>query len=225
MQSYFTKITLLTASTGTHSEATAEPGSQEQPLRTGLHPAVSAFEKSLSQDLKAENARQAKRRKRSEAATAQENESNVAAEADVLAAATGDDGRKTTKKERKMAESKITEQQQHASTNEAARMATAGLFGRFANSKKKNYSWMTGGGSSKAPSAAPTPTRSNSVAAPAREKQPQPQKGPRVGQFDESSETGIQARDLVLVLESDGRAARSYIRAASILDEIVRHEN
>lgn len=123
-----------------------------------------------------------------------------------------------------MAESKITEQQQHASTNEAARMATAGLFGRFANSKKKNYSWMTGGGS-KNPSAAPTPTRSNSVVAPAREKQPQPQKGPRVGQFDESSESGIQARDFLLVLESDGRAARSYIRAASILDEAVKHEN
>lgn len=83
---------------------------------------------------------------------------------------------------------------------------------------------MTGGGS-KNPSAAPTPTRSNSVAAPAREKQPQPQKGPRVGQFDESSESGIQARDFLLVLESDGRAARSYIRAASILDETVKHEN
>lgn len=185
---------------------------------------MSAFEKSLSQELKAEQARQARRRKRNEAATAQENEANVAAEADVLAAATGEDGRKTTKKERKMAESKITEQQQHASTNEAARMATAGLFGRFGNSKKKNYSWMTGA-SSKTPSAAPTPTRSNSVAAPSKDKQPPPQKGPQVGQFDDSSEAGIQARDLLLVLESDGRAARSYIRAASILDEVIKHES
>lgn len=217
-------ISLLTQLAGTHSEAIAETGSQQQELRAGPHPAVSAFEKSFSQDLKAEDARQAKRRKRSEAATAQENEANVAAEADVLAAATGDDGRKTTKKERKMAESKITEQQQHASTNEAARMATANLFGRFGNSKKKNYSWMTGG-ASKTPSAAPTPTRSNSVAAPTREKQPQLQRGSQIGQFDESSEAGIQARDLLLVLESDGRAARSYIKAASILDEVGKHEN
>lgn len=216
-------VTILTLHIGTHSEANAEPGSQ-QPLRAGPHPAVSAFEKAFSQDLKAENARQAKRRKRSEAVTAQENEANVAAEADVLAAAGGDDGKKTTKKERKMAESKITEQQQHASTNEAARMATANLFGRFASSKKKNYSWMTGG-ASKPPSAAPTPTRSNSMAAPSKEKQVQTQKGSHIGQFDESSETGIQARDLILVLESDGRAARSYIKAASLLDEVSKHEN
>lgn len=143
----------------------------------------------------------------------------------MLAAAAGDDGRKTTKKERKMAESKITEQQQHASTNEAARMATANLFGRFGNSKKKNYSWMTGGPSSKTSSTAATPTRSNSFAAPPREKQPQSQKWPQIGQFDESSEAGIQARDLLLVLESDGRAARSYVKAASILDDTAKHEN
>lgn len=214
---------MLISFIGTHSEAIGETDSDSQ-LRAGPHPAVSAFEKSSSQDIKAENARQAKRRKRNEATTAQENEANAAAEADVLAAAAGDDGRKTTKKERKMAESKITEQQQHASTNEAARLATANLFGRFGNSKKKNYSWMTGG-ASKTPSAAATPTRSNSVAAPAREKQTPAQKGPQIGQFDEASEAGIQARDLLLVLESDGRAARSYVKAASLLDDILKHEN
>ncbi|MBA7493571.1 hypothetical protein ES702_04130 [subsurface metagenome] len=216
-------LTRLISCIGTHSEANVEPSSQPQ-LRAGPHPAVSTFEKAFQQDLKAENARQAKRRKRNEAVTAQENEANVAAEADVLAAAGGDDGRKTTKKERKMAESKITEQQQHASTNEAARMATANLFGRFGTNKKKNYSWMTGAGS-KTPSAAPTPTRSNSMAAPSREKLPQAQKGSHLGQFEEGSEGGIQARDLILVLESDGRAARSYIKAASIQDEATKHEN
>lgn len=81
------------------------------------------------------------------------------------------------------------------------------------------------GATSKTSSAAPTPPRSNSVAAPVREKQSQSQKGPRVGTFDESSESAIQARDFLLVLESDGRAARSFIRAASILDEVVKHEN
>lgn len=167
----------------------------------------------MSGDLKAENSRQAKRRKRTEAATAQENEANAAAEADVLAAAAGEDGRKTTKKERKLQESKVTEQQQYASTNEAARLATAGILGRLGKGNKKAYSWMTGGGS-KPPSVAPTPTRSNSTAAPARDKS-QNQKSHQIGQFDESTEAGIQARDLLLVLESDGRAVRSFIRATS----------
>lgn len=150
--------------------------------------------------------------------TAQENEANAQAEADAIAAAALDSEKKTTKKERKMAETKISEQQQHASTNEAARLATAGLFGRFAN-KKKNYSWMTGGGPSRTPSAAATPTRSASVAAPTKEKEPQVRKGPQVGQFDENNETGIQSRDLLLVLESDGRAARSFVKGSSIVDD------
>ena len=78
---------------------------------------------------------------------------------------------------------------------------------------------MTGGGPSRTPSAAATPTRSASVAAPAKEKEPQVRKGPQVGQLDENSETGIQARDLLLVLESDGRAARSFVKGSSIVDD------
>lgn len=125
-----------------------------------------------------------------------------------------------------MAESKISEQQQHASTNEAARMATASIFG----SKKKQYSWMTGAGGggggggggalSRTPSAAATP-RSTSVSAPVKDKAPQTRKGPQIGQFDENSEPGIQIRDLLLVLESDGRAARSFVRGSSVADDFI----
>lgn len=154
--------------------------------------------------------------------TAQETEAEKQAEAAVIAAAAADSEKKTTKKERKMAETKVTELQQHASTNEAARMATANLLGRFGSSKKKTYSWMAGGGgaASRAPSSTATPTRSTSAAAPAKDKAVEVQKGPQIGQFDEGTEPGVQARDLLLVLESDGRAAQSFVRASSIIDEM-----
>lgn len=186
-----------------------------------MHAAVSAFAKFSSREIKAEQARQAKRRKRNEVITAQETEATVAAEQDALNAA-AEDSKKTTKKERKMAETKISEQQQHASTNEAARMATANIFGKFASNKKKNYSWLSGAGGAATPvrsaSATATPTRAASVAPP-KDKNTDSKKGPQLGTFDESSETGVHARDLLLVLESDGRAARSFVRGSSILDE------
>lgn len=118
-----------------------------------------------------------------------------------------------------MAETRVTEQQQHASTNEAARMATASLLGRFGSSKKKTYSWMAGGAASRPQSAVATPTKSTSVAAPAKDKAAEAPKAPQFGQFVEETEPGIQARDLLLVLESDGRAARSFVKASSIIDD------
>ena len=205
---------------GTHAQANDGTTSQHQ--SQGLpNPAKAEFEKLSSRELKAEQARQAKRRKRNEVITAQETEAEKQAEAAVIAAAAADSEKKTTKKERKMAETKVTELQQHASTNEAARMATANLLGRFGSSKKKTYSWMAGGGgaASRAASSTATPMRSTSAAAPAKDKAVEVQKGPQVGQFDEGTEPGVQARDLLLVLESDGRAAQSFVRASSIIDE------
>lgn len=170
--------------------------------------------------MKAEQARQAKRRKRNEVITAQENEANAAAEQEALNAAASEDNKKTTKKERRIAESRLSEQQQHASTNEAARMATANLFGKFPGSKKKNYSWLQGGGGGtpvRSASSTAAPTRATSVA-PAKDRT-ETKKGPQLGQFDETVDSGIQARDMLLVLESDGRAAKSYVRGSSAVDE------
>lgn len=200
-----------------YDQAHSDSGSHASP-RGPKHPAVAAFDKVSSRDQKAEQARQAKRRKRNEIKTAQEDEAQAQAEADAVAAAL-DSEKKTTKKERKMAESRVSEQQQHASTNEAARMATANLLGRFGAGKKKNYSWMTGGGS-RTPSAAPTPTRSTSVAAVPKDKAPQVQKGSQLGRFDENSDAGIQARDLLYVLGTDGRAARSFVKGSSVVDDM-----
>lgn len=41
-------------------------------------------------------------------------------------------------------------------------------------------------------------------------------KDKRFGQWDEAKDAQIQARDVLLVLEGDGRAARSYVRGFSV---------
>ena len=181
---------------------------------------MSEFERFSNREIKAEQARQAKRRKRNESKAEAEKAATEAADEEAAQQAALDIEKKGTKKERKNEASKMTEREQHVNTNEAARLATANIFGRLASSKKKKeYSWMTGvgGGGSKPASGASTPARA-APAAPATPKQPEVKKGPRIGQFDEKSEPGIQARDLVLVLESDGKAARSFVKASSIID-------
>ncbi|KAK5945101.1 hypothetical protein PMZ80_002305 [Knufia obscura] len=205
----------------THAQANEE--SSSRPLsRASAHPAKAEFEKFSSRELKAEQARQAKRRKRNEVISAQETAAEKQAEAAAIAAVAAENEKKTSKKERKIAETKITEQQQHASTNQAARTAlTGGMLGRFGGNKKKTYSWMGGGSGSGPQSSAATPTRAVSVAAPAQEKAAEVPKAPQFGQFDEETESGIQARDLLLVLESDGRAARSFVKGSSIVDDTV----
>ena len=122
-----------------------------------------------------------------------------------------------------MEQSRVSEQQQHASTNEAARLAlsTANLLGRSKN--KKSYAWMSGGSN--------TPGRPSSAAAAATPKPQSATNAPkakvpghdrdRLGGFDESSEGGIQARDILAILENDGRAARSYVKGSSIADESI----
>lgn len=136
------------------------------------------------------------------------------------AAAAGLDAEKrTTKKERKAAETKFSEQQQHKSANEAARMAVAGLMG---NRKKagRTFDWLNagkGGGSpagtpGRPPASGPTST----AGTPAPERARAAPKDKPFGQWDEDRDAKIQARDVLLVLESDGRASRSYLRGLSL---------
>lgn len=140
--------------------------------------------------------------------------------------------KKTTKKERKMADAKLNEQQQHKSANEAARMATSGLIGRgFGGKKSKSYSWMTGGGAAGAAAAAAaanstasTPGRAtgSATSTPATGmstgRPPTTPRGRRFTQWDEERDPGIQARDILSVLESDSKAARSYVKGCSVID-------
>jgi hypothetical protein len=128
--------------------------------------------------------------------------------------------KKTTKKDKKLAESKFTEALQHKSANETARGALGSLIGK----KGKSYSWMTGGTNTpKAVSSpVPTPARINSAMAAATSSAPNgtwPAAAPKGGQFgdwDEDKEPSIQARDVLLVLETDGKAPRSLMKGYNV---------
>ena len=144
--------------------------------------------------------------------------------ADAALAAALESEKKTTKKERKLQESKFSEQQQHKSANEAARMAVSGLIGRgFGGKKQRTYDWMKGaggGGGGGSPAVTPgkplTSGASTVAGTPAPDRSKAVTKEKLFGQWDEEKDAKIQARDVLLVLEGDGRASRSYVRGFSL---------
>ncbi|KAK5210226.1 hypothetical protein LTR99_009305 [Exophiala xenobiotica] len=143
----------------------------------------------------------------------------VDAAAEAAAAAAMEAEKKTTKKERKLAESKFSEQQQHKSANEAARMAFSGLLGnRFGSKKQRTYDWMKGGGGSPAvtPGKPAASTTASVAGTPGPDRARAVPKEKHFGQWDEDQDAKIQARDVFLVLEGDGRASRSYVRGQSL---------
>ncbi len=135
------------------------------------------------------------------------------------AAAALDAEKKTTKKERKAIETKFSEQMQHKSANEAARMAVAGILG---NRKKmgRTFDWMNAGKGGASPAATPgRPPASgvtSTVGTPTPDRARGAPKDKQFGQWDEHTDAKIQARDVLLVLEGDGRASRSYLRGLSL---------
>jgi Transcription initiation factor TFIID component TAF4 family len=171
-------------------------------------------------DRQAEDARRAKRAKRN--ATGNPNDATpsaeTVAEAEILAAAQ-DSERKTTKKERKQAETRLSEAQQHKSANEAARMAFGGALAGRLGGKKKNYSWMTAGASGTSTPTRPTGSATTSATnTPAQEKARSQAKEKRFGTWDEDKDPGIQLRDVLPVLETDAMAPRAYIRGCEKLE-------
>ncbi|KAI1972068.1 hypothetical protein LOZ51_005240 [Ophidiomyces ophidiicola] len=136
------------------------------------------------------------------------------------------DSEKKTKKESKKSVSKANEPIQHRDVVQTARMATGGLTtSRFGG--KKTYSWLTnsdatsasrtsfsnssrtkGGAGSTLPGAGPPGTLSNGVRAPF---------GRRLGEWREDKErgSGVQIRDILFMLEVDGKAAKHLQKAYS----------
>ena len=135
--------------------------------------------------------------------------------------------KKPTKKElKRQDQARQTEAQLHAQANMAANMAVGGkgssvMFG----GKKKTYSWMNAGKPA-ATSLGPSGRSQTSTQAPGT-----PVGGStgvsnstsirRWGDWKETGEkgAGIHMRDLVLVLEKEGKFARNLQRAYSKLDE------
>jgi hypothetical protein len=179
-------------------------------------------EKATLKDQTSEDSRRQKRLKRRSARNV---EGAVAAEADAAAdaaLAALEAEKKTTKKERKLAESKFSEQQQHKSANEAARMAVSGLLGSRLGKNKKTYGWMNSGkgGIHAVTPGVPVASGNTSVVGTPGPERPRAgttkEKQSSFGQWDEEKDTKIQARDVLLVLESDGRASKSYVRGLSL---------
>lgn len=194
--------------------------------RAATPPISSTIQDRLRRGRTAEDARSAKRARRSASANPESGQTPLqpVAGTDAAPVATPDTTRQT-KKEKKLAETRFTEQQQHKSANETARMATTGLLGgRFGGKAKKSYSWLSGG----APTASPvgTPGRLPSISAASAPapatlgsaRAPVADKGKVFGQWDEAKESGIQTRDVLLALEIDGNAGRSFLKGYSTMD-------
>lgn len=187
------------------------------------HKIAEVFRRVSQADRAAEEARLAKRARRSASANPDAIRSgslSTPGALDIASMSPLEVEKKTTKKDKKLAESKFTEAQQHKSANETARGALGSLIGK----KGKSYSWMTGGTNTPkaASSPAPTPARINSATAASTSSTPngtRPAAAPRGGQFgdwDEDKEPSIQARDVLLVLETDGKAPRSLMKGYNV---------
>ncbi|EXJ83509.1 hypothetical protein A1O1_07132 [Capronia coronata CBS 617.96] len=200
----------------THSQANSE----STPGEGGPAPVVSFLDKVSHLERSTEGARRQKRAKRRASAQAEATPGgDPTPDANLVAALESE--KKTTKKERKLAESKFSEQQQHKSANEAARMAVSSMLGsRFGNKKSRTYDWMNAGkGGAASPagtSGRPAASGSTSVAGtPAPDRTRAVSKETRFGHWDEDKEVKIQPRDVLLVLESDARSSRTYVRGTS----------
>lgn len=180
-----------------------------------------------SKDLSHEEVRAAKRAKRNADAIISETSGSRAASLDLGSGAAtptpqtaaGPDKKGMTKKEaKKQMDARVSEAQQHQQSVETARKALSSTL--FGGSKKRQYSWLNKGSSA---SAAPSPrphspamfgagadktdkSRSDSVAAPVEA---------RLGSWREDKAAAIQVRDILFVLEQDGRGSRHIQKAYS----------
>lgn len=168
----------------------------------------------------AEEARRAKRAKRKPTAAADGStlgNLESATEAELMAAV--QDAEKKTTKKSKQAASDINPTVLAANANSAARMATMGVMGRFGGKKQKTYSWMTAGASGTSTPTKPAASATSSAAnTPAHDRVRPQTKEKQFGAWDEDKDPGIQLRDVLPVLESDGMAPRAYIRGCERLE-------
>ena len=196
--------------TGTHSQA-----NNDNDAEAGKHRMTELSNEWSQVNRSSESARTTKRQKRNNVPATDSSQANEMSGIELAASAQAETDRRVTKKDRKIAETKFTEQQLHKSANETARLAMSGLGGRLGG-KKKNYSWMNAGGTgTSTPTKAPTSAAAPSGAATPATEKPAAAKTKAIGVWTEDNDVGIQARDVLLVLENDGRASRSFVRGSS----------
>lgn len=120
------------------------------------------------------------------------------------------------KEQKRQAEAKATEAQQHAATNKTT-MSVLGL-GNVLGGKK--LSWMSGGAANSSSSMLPRVNTNMSKTATTNGDGSSLPIGKKYGEFREDKENGarIQLRDMVSVLETDGKEKRALARAYTRLD-------
>lgn len=200
---------MLTLNQGTFSQM-----DEEQPASTA-HPITSVFQKVSNANRASEQARLAKRAKRGAGKPADIGAANGAATQSGVqtpVAAPAEPPKRLTKKDKKAAETKLSGAQQQKSANETARMA----MGLGSSNKFKKYSWLqNGGAASPAASPGPTPNRSNAglsstASTPGSVRTgASAGRGKQFGEWDENDDRAVQARDVLLVLETDGKAIKA----------------
>lgn len=127
----------------------------------------------------------------------------------------------TKKEAKKLIDAKASEAQQHQQSVETARMATNSMLSGRMFGAKKSYSWLNRG--SAAGSGFSTPSRVNTATPTAgsekagRSGEPAPAPAKRLGSWreDKAKGAGIQVRDIVFMLELDGRGPRHVQKAYS----------
>lgn len=133
--------------------------------------------------------------------------------------APGIDKKGMTKKEaKKMMDARVSEAQQHQQSVETARLATNSMLSGRVFGTKKSYSWLNRGAST--PSGFSTPPR-HSTGTPSgvdktgRSGEPavMPPKQLGVWREDQERGEGIQVRDILFTLEVDGRGRRHVQKA------------
>ena len=133
----------------------------------------------------------------------------------------------TKKEAKRQADAKATEAQQHAATNKTMNMALG--FGGGSLFGGKKISWLAGKGDQSGSNGFPVPPRVNTsnkgesrnaaLAGSSGAGGQLPSGKRKFGDFREDKETGagIQLRDLVSVLETDGKEKKALARAYSKL--------
>lgn len=188
----------------------------------------------MNKDNSSEESRAAKRAKRGASAILGESAGNRAESADVPGSgastpilgerAPNVDKKGMSKKEaRKMVDAKASEAQQHKQSVETARLATNSMLSGRMFGQKKTYSWLTqkpgGGGGS--PLSTPSRTNTGTPAAGSdkagRGGETATFSTKRLGHWREDKEkgAGVQVRDILFMLEVDGRGSRHVQKAYS----------
>ncbi|KAJ5743233.1 hypothetical protein N7533_010335 [Penicillium manginii] len=189
-------------------------------------PTADRYRGLVGKETSSENRRAAKRTKRSTNAILGEGAGIQSTPADFTGSAPSTpiaerapsfDKKSMTKKEaRKMMDNKASEAQQHQQSVETARLATNSMLSGRMFGAKKSYSWLKPGGSSSgfsSPSRPAPPTPTPGPEKSSTSKSGEAASGPskrRLGTWREDQEkgAGIQVRDILFMLEADGRGTK-----------------